>query len=217
MPTGDIMKATLEGRFAGEPVVMSLGFISNSGAADFDTDANVLQGEIITALGLLPGPGPFMEPLSAGFFLDNIRVQDLNPGVAAGQVFAVGTQGGNVTDDAMAPQLALCVTWRTGLKGKENRGRTYLTGFAEDSGNSGYWIPEIQTWADNEFANKLMIAFGPLGGGNYSLSVVHTMSGGVRLIPPTATPIVSYTIHNESRSLRRRGPGVRISRRRTGP
>jgi hypothetical protein len=91
-----------------------------------------------------------------------------------------------------------------------------VPGFAEDSQVSGFWIAEIQTWANVAVCAPLMAAFGPEGTGNYALSVVHTVSGGARLVPPTATPIISYTIHNEVRTLRRRGVGVRISRHRSG-
>lgn len=217
MPTGDIYRASLEGTFDGEPVMINLGFVSASGAASFLDDANQLAGELVTALGFTGSPGTFMGPLAVNYTMNQIRVQDLAPGVAAGLLYPVGMPGGNAIDDALPPSLALCVTWRTGLKGRENRGRSYLTGFAEDSQVAGYWIPEIQDWAVNNFGNPLMNAFGPLGTGNYSLSVVHTVLGGSRLIPPTAEPILSYSIHNEVRTLRRRGVGVRISRHRTTP
>lgn len=215
MPTGDIMRATLEGTFDAEPVMIDLGFVSNSGAASFTDDAQALATELIAALELTVSSGVYLSPLSAGYVVQSVRVQDLAPGVAASYVQGVGVAGSNVVDDALPPQMALCVTWRTGLKGKSNRGRSYLTGFAEDSQNGGYWIPEIQVWAGNGFAEPLMAAFGPVGTGNYALSVIHTVLGGARLIPPTATPILSYSVHNETRSLRRRGPGVRISRHRT--
>lgn len=217
MPDGDIMKLTLEGVFAGEPVVMGLGFVSGSGEPDFNSDAIGLANAVMEALDLNTTPGNFMLPLSEHFSLDSIRVQDLAPGISAGRVSPVGIVGGNTTDDALPPSLGLCVTWRTGLKGKQNRGRTYLTGFAEDSGNAGYWIPEIQVWAAAAFAQPLMDAFGPTSSAGYSLSVIHTMSGGSRLIPPTATPITGYTVNNTARSLRRRAVGVRISRRPSTP
>lgn len=217
MPTGDIMRASIEGTFDNEPVIIDLGFVSNSGAETFTDDAVGLAGEIVTALSLTTSGGGYLSPLAAAYVVQGIRIQDLAPGVAASYVQSVGVAGGNVVDDALPPQIALCVTWRTGLKGKANRGRSYLTGFAEDSQTGGYWIPEIQDWAFAGFAQPLLDTFGPLGAGNYALSVIHTMSGGVRLVPPTATPILSYTVHNETRSLRRRGPGVRISRHRSTP
>lgn len=218
MPTGDIMRATIEGTFGGEPVVVGLGFVSASGAADFNEDAGTLADELITLLELNgAGVGVYLSPLSAQYKLSGVRVQDISPGVSAGYFRSVGGIGGNVVDDAMPPNDALCVTWRTSLKGVQNRGRTYLTGFAEDSNNAGYWIPEIQDWADGSFAQLLMGSFGPLGGGNYAFSVIHRVAGGTPLVPPTATPITSFTVHNEVRSLRRRAVGVRISRRPTGP
>jgi hypothetical protein len=218
MPTGDIYRVTLEGAMDSEPFVLGLGFVSQSGAADFAVDAAQLMDEVDAALDLPAGSGgAFLGPLSFQFKINFLRVQDLSPGVAAGLVRTEGVAGGNLTEDAMPPNDALCVTWRTGLKGKSYRGRSYLGGFAEDSQNGGYWIGEIQTWAAAAFAQPLMDAFGPVGTGNYSLSVVHTVLGGARLIPPTATPIISFNIHNEVRSLRRRAVGVRISRHRSTP
>jgi hypothetical protein len=217
MPSGDIMKATIEGTFDGEPIVTGLGFVSASGEVDFAADAAGLAGALADTLGLADPGSAYLAPLSGGYVVNNVRIQDMAPGTAASLLFPQGGTGGNVADDAMPGLCCLCVTWRTGLKGKENRGRTYLTGFAEDSANAGYWIPEIQLWAQGEFANALLSRFGPLGTGDYVLSLIHTVSGGVRLIPPTATPIVSADVHNTVRSQRRRGVGVRISRRRTGP
>jgi hypothetical protein len=217
VPTGDIMKATLECHFDGEPIVMDLGFISNSGAASFKDDSDGLASELIAALGLSDHLSGWYGPLSTQYTLDNVRVQDLAPGVAAGRVYPIGIAGESAVEDATSPHDALCVTWYTGLKGKQNRGRTYLGGFAEDSQNAGFWIGEIQTYAFVAFAQPLIDAFGPLGTGNYALSVVHTQAGGARLVPPTATPIESFKINNTVRALRRRAVGVRISRRRSTP
>lgn len=217
MPDGDVLRATLEGTFAAEPVMIDLGFVSGAGMPDFASDAAALFDALYVALDFGTTPGAYMGPLSGGYRVNSIRIQDLAPGISAGLTFPVGVVGSNIVEDALPPQLALCVTWRTALKGKANRGRSYLTGFAEDSQNSGYWIPEIQTWADEGFATPLLTAFGPTSSTGYRLSVVHTMSAGVRLTPPTADPVISFTVHNETRSLRRRGPGVRISRRRAAP
>jgi hypothetical protein len=217
MPTGDVMRLTLEGTFDGEPTVIGFGFVSNSGLGSFQEDSDALIQEFNGVMGFDATPSAYLAPLSVHYQVTGVRVQDLSPGVAASNVSAFGQLGGNTVDDALPPNDALCITWRTGLKGKQNRGRSYLTGFAEDSQVSGYWISEIQAWATSVIGNGLMAAFGPLGSGNYALSVVHTMSGGARIIPPTATPIVSYTVHNEVRTLRRRAIGVRISRHRSAP
>lgn len=220
MPTGDILRATIEGTFCGEQVINDLGFISQSGATDFQGDADALHAELFSALDLGTGGGAFWGPLSASYKLTGIRVQDLNPGLAAGVLYndsSAATIGANDVDDALPPACAICVTWRTALKGKQNRGRSYLTGFAEDSQNLGLWVPEIVAWAANAFAGPLMDAFGPIGTGNYQLAVVHSMLDGARIVPPTATPITSYTVRPEVRTLRRRGVGVRISRTRTSP
>lgn len=217
MPNGDLYRATIEGRFDSEPVVIGLGFLSQSEMPDFQQDSEALAIALATALGLDGVGGDYMTPLSVQYKVDGIRIQDLNPGTSAGAFFTFPAEGGNTTDDAMPPNDALCVTWRDGLKGKQHRGRSYLTGFAEDSQSGGYWISEIQSWAVTAFAGALMIAFGPTSPGSYVLSLVHTVSGGARLVPPTSDPIVGYSIHNEVRTLRRRATGVRISRRPVGP
>jgi hypothetical protein len=217
MPNGDIYRATLEGRFAGEPVVIGLGFVSQSEAPDFTQDSQDLAIAIATALGLDAPGGPYMSPLSVHYAFDGIRVQDLSPGTSAGAFYTFPDVGGNSTDDALPPQCSLVVTWRDGLKGISHRGRSYLTGFAEDSQVSGYWISEIQSWATTGFAGLLIDAFGPASPGSYVLSLIHTVAAGSRLDPPTADPIVSFSVHNEVRTQRRRGVGVRISRTPSAP
>jgi hypothetical protein len=134
MPTGDVLKATVEGTCGGEPVVIGFGLVSASGLATFQEEADELAARLTSVLSLNAPTGGFLAPLSAQYKLSGVRIQDLNPGVAAGRVYPVGGVGGNSTDDAMPPLCALCVTWRTDLKGKENRGRTYLSGFAARHG-----------------------------------------------------------------------------------
>jgi hypothetical protein len=214
MPNGDLYRATIEGHFNAEPVVIGLGFISQAEMPDFASDSENLAIAVATTLGLDAPGGPYMSPLSSHYVVDGIRVQDLNPGVSAGALYTFPATGGNEVDDAMPSNDALCVTWRDGLKGKQHRGRSYLTGFAEDSQSGSYWIGEIQSWATTGFAGLLMDAFGPGAAGGYVLSIVHTVSGGVKLDPPTSDPIIGFSVHNEVRTLRRRGAGVRISRHR---
>jgi hypothetical protein len=217
VPNGDLYRATIEGKFNAEPVMIGLGFVSQSELPNFASDSENLAIAVATVLGLTAPGGAYMSPLSVGYRVDGIRVQDLNPGTSAGAFYTFAAEGGNAVDDGMPSNDALCVTWRDGLKGKQHRGRSYLTGFAEDSQSGSYWISEIQSWATTGFAGILMAAFGPGSEGSYVLSLVHTVSGGARLIPPTSDPIISFTVHNEVRTLRRRGAGVRISRHRSAP
>lgn len=214
MPNGDLYRATIEGKMTGEPVIIGLGFLSQSEEPDFQHDSEALSIALAGVLEIDSPSGGFMAPLSEKYVLDGIRIQDLSPGTSAGAFYGYSVSGGNTTDDAMPSICSLCVTWRDGLKGKQHRGRSYLGGFAEDSQSGSYWIGEIQNWAILSFAGALMVAFGPGGTGSYVLSLIHTVSGGSRLVPPTSDPITSYTVHNEVRGLRRRGVGVRISRHR---
>jgi hypothetical protein len=106
MPTGDILRASIEGTFDGEPVMIDLGFVSNSGAANWASETSLLSTELANVLELGTPGGGYMAPLSEHYAISGIRIQDLAPGVSAGILAAYGDVGGNVTDDALPPQCA---------------------------------------------------------------------------------------------------------------
>jgi hypothetical protein len=54
----------------------------------------------------------------------------------------------------------------------------------------------------------------PPSGASMTWGVISRFEFGVKREIPAFTPITSYTVHNEVRSLRRRAVGVRISRHR---
>lgn len=68
--------------------------------------------------------------------LDTIVVRRISGAAGAyepsGESFEFAeTAAGAITGDPLPPQIAVCVTKKTGLAGRERRGRCYLAGFAE--------------------------------------------------------------------------------------
>jgi hypothetical protein len=115
----------------------------------------------------------------------------------------------------MPPNDSLCVTLRTAVKGRTGRGRMYLNGFPEGSANGGYWETAAQD-AAVAIAGALLNTFGSPGQpAPYTWGVISRFEFGVKRDIPAFTPIDSYTVHHEVRTLRRRAIGVRISRRKT--
>src|SRR5919201_3193411 len=92
--------------------------------------------------------------------------------------------------------------WRTGLKGRANRGRMFWPGMSADLELSGFW----DNVAQNAISSSMSLLFdglGPSGTPGLVLSVMHR--GGPP--PPSRitgrTPVTAFDIDNVIRSQRR--------------
>lgn len=56
-----------------------------------------------------------------------------------------GAGAGSITGDTMPGETAIEIQRRTGLRGRQNRGRVYLAGFGEEYGNDGVVDPTSDT------------------------------------------------------------------------
>lgn len=214
MVVDQILLARIKARFAGEPVINSLAFVDvGSDGVDWPSTAEALFVSLSTTLGLGAPGGMWTAPLSVQYHLDSIGVSDVAPGTSPELDYVVGLPGEVADEDAMAPNDSLCITWRSAFRGPGGRGRTYLTGFAEGSSNAGYWELAAQNAAAT-IAGAMMVAYGEGGTQPFRFVILHRMQGGVAVIPPAERPVLSFTIHNEVRSLGRRAVGRRIRRRR---
>lgn len=217
MATGDVILARMNARFDGEPVMNTLAFVDvGSGASGFSNVAAELWAQLDGAIGPFAGGGVWLTGLSVQYQLLSTDFMDVVPGVAPMVSNLAGGLGTVDDDDAMPPNDALCVTWRSEFKGPSGRGRTYLTGFAEGAANGGYWESGTQGHAE-AVANALLAVFGEEGTGTFRFVILHRMAGGEPIIPPEQKPVMGYTVHNEVRSLGRRAVGRRIRRRRVTP
>lgn len=127
----------------------------------------------------------------------------------AGGPFATGTN----TGEALPPAVALCTTWRSSLRTKSGRGRTFWAGFAESTSEGGVDSGTLGRWQD--FADGLITAFAARGN---PLVVVSRFSGnslepgprGQLLVTPTPraegiwNSTVTGTVSSSWRQQRRR-------------
>jgi hypothetical protein len=217
MATGDVILARMTSTFDGEPIINSLAFVDvGSGESTFPGVAVALATEMVDVFGLGGAGGALLGGLSVQFVMNMINLVDVVPGTDPMYSFPIGQAGDITDDDAMPPNDALCVTWRSSFKGPSGRGRTYLTGFAEGAANGGYWLSATQDYAQG-VAIAMLARWGETGTGNFRFVVLHRVAGGVPIVPPEQKPVMSYAIHNEVRSIGRRAVGRRIRRNRTGP
>jgi hypothetical protein len=213
---GDMMTVRIRAIFDGEPVINSFGFFANVGYDTFQEACVDLDTNFTGALQLDNPAGTWVTGLSVQYKLQALEIVDASPAVSPMYSRVLSGVGTVDDDDAMPPNDALCVTWRSAFRGPSGRGRTYLTGFAEGAANGGYWEAGTQTYADL-IAGVILNNFGEDGGSNFRFGILHKVSGGAPLVPPEFKPAMSYTVHNEVRSLGRRAVGRRIRRRRVAP
>lgn len=213
---GDLVQARIVQTISGQPVINDLSFSLVAPFATWTEAANQLAADMDAAIGVITGGGVWDDVRSSNWSTQALQVVDVYPGVAPLLQFAsgsVGTGGSNV----MPPNDCLAVTLRSDFRGASGRGRIYLGGWDSANFENGYWEAAAQD-AASALMSALNDAFGELAGAaNFRWAVLHKMAGGVPVVPPEVKPVMSFTIHNEGRSLSRRAMGRRISRRTVGP
>jgi hypothetical protein len=130
------MEVVCRGTVPGNELWVNVHHLENTAAgptvaldmADAQAFADIFDA-MYEALVVAPG---FHEDWS----LDTITVRRISGTAGAyepnGESFEFSeTAVGAVTGDPLPPQVAVCVTKKTGLAGRERRGRCYLAGFAE--------------------------------------------------------------------------------------
>lgn len=210
--SGDLVVVKLLSTVGGEPTINDLSFRINNPAVTWPLQAGQIFTDLAAAIGI-SGGGVWTSGRSLAFNSYALQVVDVLPGTSPLNETALAGQG-EIADDVMPPNDSLCVTLRTAVKGRTGRGRLYLNGYTEGSANGGYWESAAQANA-NDIALALLNTFGAdVLGPNMTWGVISRFEFGVKREIPAFTPIESFTVHNEVRSLRRRAIGVRISRRR---
>lgn len=211
---GDMVQCRFMGTFDSEPVINTFSFAAVVPFGSWKELADQMRVEIISLASLNL---ELVNGRSVQYKLSEFQVVDVYPGVAPLASYALSDEGTVTDDDAMPPNDALCITFRSDFRGPGGRGRVYLTGFAEGAANGGYWEAGTQTAADAVGLN-LLNNFGEFAGSaSFRFSILHRYAGGAPLVPPEIKPVMSYTVHNEVRSLGRRAVGRRIRRRRVTP
>lgn len=125
-------------------------------------------------------------------------------GTSASTVLSVNWPG-TQTDDQLPAETSLVVTWRTALRGRRNRGRTYLPPFTEVNNTAtGVIVSTIPA----ALAEQAIDHIADLTAVNWQLVVASY--GGPSGTPPTtwvpyATTVTTATVSQSWDSQRRRG------------
>lgn len=141
----------------------------------------------------------YMACMPAANVLDSLEIRGVtNPSL--GQDQAIGAQGGQ-SGDALPPQTASLVSWRTGFVGRRNRGRTYLPAPVETVQSAGTLSAGMLT-AMADFAVAAIALQDPanLGTAWFHLVIYHHDLG-------TSTDVNSYLVRSELATQRRRRLG----------
>lgn len=209
---GDMVQCRFVGTFDGEPIINTFSFVAVVPFGTWRELAIAMHAEIVSGAGINLD---LVGGRSSQYHLSQLQVVDVYPGTSPLIAFTLNDTGTVTDDDAMPPNDCLCVTMRSDFKGPGGRGRVYLTGFAEGAANGGYWEAGTQTAAET-LMGDLDGSFGEeAGGASFRWAILHRYAGGSPLVPPEVKPVMSWTVHNEVRSLGRRAVGRRIRRHRT--
>lgn len=198
-------RAVFRGSLDGQEVV-NVMYFANIGTGPPDvTGANGLMESYADAWLQAPATGQ----LNAAYTLLDVTVTDVE---AAGGPTATSTSApvsGGSTGVHTANQSALVVSWRTGLAGRSNRGRTYLGGLDNDILADANHVTSAFATAVTAGANNFIVAVQAWG---WELSVASYYSGvdgNGRPVPraeAVITPVTFAIVNTRLDSQRRRMP-----------
>lgn len=210
---GDMVTARIIAELSGQPIINNFSFTLVAPFATWHECAVQLHDDLDAALSIIAGGGVWTTGRGVGYVTHAIQVVDVFPAVSPLEQFAVNTPGDD-SNATMPPNDCIAVTLRSAFKGPSGRGRVYLAGYTEDAATNGFWEAGVQN-AAGAIAEALDAGFGEgASGTSFRWCILHKVSGGAPLVPPEVKPVMSWTVHNEIRSLSRRAMGRRIRRTR---
>lgn len=131
MATGDIVRLSIESLFNGETTVVNVFHYRQETELILDTPAeDVIQAWV-------GGAQPtYLAAISEGNVLQVARAVQLTGApltIAEVELTGSGTRAGT----GLTPQSSPCISWRTGIAGRRNRGRTYMPPVPQTDNNAG--------------------------------------------------------------------------------
>ena len=116
--------------------------------------------------------------------LERVYTRDINAPSQPEFVGSAAAVPGTATGNLLPPQVAICVTLRTALAGKEFRGRVYLPGFAASAlVASGAYSPGLQGFC-TAFVQAVNDALDPV---NFDLAVISRKLSSSELVTTVLT------------------------------
>lgn len=153
--------------------------------------------------------GGLLEHMMPTVSCSQLTVNDVVPGTSAPFVSTftpvVGATG---SGEQLPPQSAIVLSWKTALKGRSFRGRTYLPGYGEIDQNAGVLGSSALT-AANTIVTQMLAVYGPTGtDANWQFGVISRIAAGVPRITPIFTAVTSGAARSTVFTQRRRTLGV---------
>lgn len=149
---------------------------------------------VADAMAVTFGGSDWLTGRSDGMQLLAVRVEDDTPGLAGtGQAQVNPFLSGDDTGDMLPPLTALVVQWKGTVKGKNGRGRMFLTGFTEGTQTSGFWTSDALNPASGA-ASVIFDAYGPEGDG--TLCIINKKRANVDLDPHESNLVRAFTVDN---------------------
>lgn len=131
---------------------------------------------------------------STGMQLLAVRVEDDTPGLAGtGETQVNPFLSGDDAGDMLPPLTACVVQWKGSMKGKNGRGRMFLTGFTVGTQSSGFWTGDALDPA-SAAASVVFDAYGPLGDG--TLCIINKRRDNADLTPHESNLVRAFTVDN---------------------
>lgn len=140
--------------------------------------------------------------------IDRISIQELYPVGRDPEELAVGEVGAIATN-AVPSSISVVVSQKTGLSGRQNRGRKYIAGLTEDDhDNSRILATRIDEWQAQADAIDTFFAAGNASS-NLVMGIVHRSSGGapVPIGAGSFVPQTSMIVQSILGTMRSRIPG----------
>lgn len=164
--------------------VQNVVFVAKSETATFFEMADRLRSDWV---------GNIMPFLTSNVVLREVQLTDFSGPDGETWVVTDDTPGGS-SSAPMPPNVAIALSWRTGLTGRSNRGRTFLPGIGEDKVDGGGIIVASFVTALVSAGEGLLVA---LGLDDIPLVVASRKNG-------TGTAVTTCTVDNIVDTQRRR-------------
>lgn len=201
---GDIVQIVVP--YVGPPgtLINDFGFVCVTSVSD---GLNNLANAFNTAM-VKNSSGGLLHPVADDYVVSSVVAEDVKPGTAASVEITITPVAGFLAADPLPPQCSAVLSWRTALKGRAYRGRTYLPPSTEDAQSNGNWTSGALT-DFNATITHLLEVFGPSGtNGDWRLAVISRVLNGVTRVTPVATQVTSGSVDSRVRTQRRRVLGV---------
>lgn len=204
MASGDVWKVVLHWRWGTIQCRPGFYLVEGTGGGGVNPSQDV--SDAVAAVLDLTG-------FSDQSAVEQIEIQDIQPGTTPSIVYTPGTFTGTVVDaNPLPPQSAAVLSLHTAVKPVNGAfaaaGRVYLPGIPQNGQISGFLTAGFQTTL-TDFAAALAAPFID-DGTAYQWHVVSFNPGSVPRTIRAINPVTSITINNVVRSQRRREFGVGI-------